>query len=77
MDIKYGSCEKTIDIEHEIINKKSGSHYINLNDREKLDNILNELHKKDLFNKYDMSYTYTVHDDYIVLVLYKIFEFMK
>ncbi|EHI96994.1 hypothetical protein CDLVIII_0256 [Clostridium sp. DL-VIII] len=76
MDIKLISDNKTVNIEHEIINKNSGTHYINVDDRQELGNELDRLYKKGIFDKYKMSYTYTVHDDYIVFLLYKTFEFI-
>ena len=77
MDINSISDNKTINIEHEIINKKSGLHYINPNDKDKLNGVLDELHKRELFDKYDMSYSYTVYNDYIALVLYKALHFIR
>lgn len=77
MNINLISDNGTINIENEIIDKKSGAHYINITDKENLDSELNRLHNKGIFDKYKMSYVYVVHDKHITLVLHKAFEFIR
>nr|DAE48200.1 MAG TPA: hypothetical protein [Caudoviricetes sp.] len=77
MEIKLISDNKTINIENEIIDKKSGAHYINVTDKENLDSELNRLHNKGIFDKYKMSYVYVVSGKHITLVLHKAFEFIR
>jgi len=76
MDIGVFSEKKTVNLEEEIKKKQSRVYYIWLQDREKLNIILDEIRKKDLFNKYCMSYAYTVHEDHIALLFHKEFEFI-
>lgn len=49
---------KSVDILQEIINQRSGSHYIRLEDKELLNEELKILHDDLIFDKYKMSYVY-------------------
>lgn len=77
MEIKLFSEEKTLNIETEIINRRSGTYRIGLSKRVQLDNVLDELHKRGLFDEYNMSYVYTVEEVYILLILHKAFDFIR
>lgn len=67
----------SIDILKEIKDRRSGAHHIRLKDRELLKEQIKILKKKDIFNKYKMSYTYVELECYILLVLYKSFDFIN
>ena len=67
----------SIDILKEIKDRRSGTHHISLKDREILKEQIKILKKKDIFNKYKMSYTYAELEGYILLVLYKSFDFIN
>lgn len=64
-----------INIEDEIINKRIGSHYIKLSEEENLKYILKRLKEDDLFNVFEISYTYVVKEEYILLILHRQFDF--
>lgn len=66
-----------IDLSEEIKNGRSGSYHISLKDKEILKEQIKILKKKDIFNKYKMSYTYAELECYILLVLYKGFDFIN
>lgn len=54
---------KSVDILQEIINQRSGSHYIRLEDKELLNEELKILHDDLIFDKYKMSYVYRELED--------------
>lgn len=62
---------KNVDILQEIINQRSGSHYIRLEDKELLNEELKILHDDLIFDKYKMSYVYRELEDSILLVIHK------
>ncbi|MFR4825594.1 MAG: hypothetical protein ACLUBI_12570 [Clostridium sp.] len=62
---------KSVDILQEIINQRSGSHYIRLEDKELLNEELKILHDDLIFDKYKMSYVYRELEDSILLVIHK------
>lgn len=62
---------KSVDILQEIINQRSGSHYIRLEDKELLNEELKILHDDLIFDKYKMSYVYRELGDSILLVIHK------
>lgn len=67
----------SIDISEEIKNKRSGSHYIKLEDKELLKEQLKILKQENVFNKYQMSYTYTELEDCILLIIHKQVDFIN
>lgn len=62
---------KSVDILQEIINQRSGSHYIRLEEKELLNEELKILHDDLIFDKYKMSYVYRELEDSILLVIHK------
>lgn len=62
---------KSVDILQEIINQRSGSHYIRLEDKELFNEELKILHDDLIFDKYKMSYVYRELEDSILLVIHK------
>lgn len=68
---------ENLNIKDEIINKRGGSHFIKKEEQKLLNKLLDNLHVEGLFDKYNMTYTYTVHEDYIVLILYRQLDLMR
>lgn len=66
-----------IDLSEEIKNRRNGSHHISLKDKEILKEQIKILKRKDIFNKYRMSYTYRELEGYILLLIYKSFDFIN
>lgn len=60
-----------LNLKEEVINKRTGSHRIRLEDREKLEEQLKKLRDNNLLYENDMSYTYTIEDEYISFILYR------
>lgn len=60
-----------LNLKEEVINKRTGSHRIRLEDREKLEEQLKKLRDNNLLDENDMTYTYTIEDEYILLILYR------
>lgn len=65
-----------VNILSEIINQRTGGYYIKLEDKKVLNKILKRYHKKNIFDKYKMSYVYQELDDSILLIIHKDFEFI-
>lgn len=62
---------KNINILEEIKNQRAGGYYIRLEDKKALDKLLKRYHKKNIFDKYKMSYVYQELDNSILLVIHK------
>lgn len=62
---------KILNLKDEIINNRYGLKYINIKDKEKLEEQLKELKVNGMLDKYNITYAYTEHDEYLALVLYK------
>lgn len=67
---------RNVNILSEIINQRTGGHYIKLEDKKALNKTLKRYHRKNIFDKYKMSYIYKELENSILLVLYKNFEFI-
>ena len=65
-----------LNLEEEIINKRSGVRYIRLDQEEKLKEKLKEMRKKGLFEKYDMSYVFMIEDNHILLGFQKSLDYL-
>ncbi len=65
-----------VNILSEIINQRTGGYYIKLEDKKVLNKILKRYHKKNIFDKYKMSYVYQELEDSILLIIHKDFEFI-
>jgi len=62
---------KILDLEEEIINERTGIHYIQLDQEEKLKEKLKEISKKGLFERHDMSYVIMIEENHISLGIHK------
>lgn len=65
-----------LNLEEEIINKRSGVHYIRLDQEEKLKEKLKEMRKNGLFEKYDMSYVIMTEYNHILLGFQKSLDYL-
>lgn len=63
-----------LNIKEDVINQKYGLRYINIKDKEKLNEQLNVLRDNKLLDKYNVTYTYTEHEKYIALTLFRPFD---
>ena len=69
---------KVLDLKKLINDKKTGAYFINISDKEILEKKINEAKEEGLFHKNKIAYTYTIHENYIVLILSKsIYNLMK
>ena len=60
-----------LDIREEVINGRTGHHYISLEDREVLEAQLKELKDNNLLEKNNITYTLKIDTDYILLILHR------
>lgn len=61
----------SLNLKEEIINQRVGSHRLRLEDKEKLEAQLKKLRDNNLLEEKEMAYTYTIEDEYILLILYR------